>query len=245
MRCATDRSRPRRAATYLAAIVRRDSRGAPARDPAPRYQAAEYRRGASDRRAAGDGLRAGQAARRPRPADVCRPGDRDPVVHVARTGRGRGGRGARIRRVRAGRDAVRPAHRATAVPGRHSVGNDAPGGVHRAGQPGPLESGDRPRPGNDLPQVPAQGPNAALSVGRAVGGRPDAVPPPRADPSPPGGTLRTSGPLVPPQPGHGGAGPAGRRPVSPRPWSPARSAICGSPRPCVRPTRVSARPARR
>ena len=45
------------------------------------------------------------------------------------------------------------------------------------------------RPGDDLPEVPAQGAGEALRVGRGAGGRPGAVSARRADPARPVGRL--------------------------------------------------------
>ena len=60
----------------------------------------------------------------------------------------------------------------------------------RAGAAGPGQPAGRPGPGDDLPEVPGEGPAAAVRLGGGPGRRPGAVPPRRADPGPPGGPGR-------------------------------------------------------
>ena len=70
------------------------------------------------------------------------------------------------RRLQPGRDPLRAADRPAAVPGGDAAG-DAPAGAGagaRAAAHG--RSPGRPRPGDDLPEVPGEGPGAALRFGR-------------------------------------------------------------------------------
>ena len=65
-----------------------------------------------------------------------------------------------------------------------------PGHRARAGRAPRAEPGGRPRPGDDLPEVPREGPEAALPDGRSPGRRPRALAPRRDDPGPAGLVVR-------------------------------------------------------
>ena len=73
------------------------------------------------------------------------------------------------------RDPVRAADRPAAVPRRDAAGHAPAGageGAGPAAQPGPHH---RPRPGNDLPEVPGEGAGTALRLGGGAGRRPGAA----------------------------------------------------------------------
>ena len=140
---------------------RRDGRGASPGGRPPRPQAGQHppdvRRHAQDRR-----LRPRQAAERRLGADADRLGPGLAQLHGPRAGRGQD-RGHRPggRRVRAGGDPLRAAHRPPAVPGgdgaRHApAGQDGRAGAAVAAGAGPA-AGRR----DDRPEVPAEGPGQA------------------------------------------------------------------------------------
>ena len=80
-------------------------------------------------------------------------------LHGPRAGGGpaRGDHDGR-RRLRPGRDPLRAADRPAAVPGRDGAGDAAAGRASRSpSRPRQLNPGRRPRPGDDLPEVPGEG----------------------------------------------------------------------------------------
>ena len=87
-------------------------------------------------------------------------------------------------------------------------------------EPVPPRQPDRPaaaRPGNDLPEVPAEGPGQAVRDGRRPGRRPAAVPRRPADPGPPGRGRRAGLAVGEAEPG-GGRPRVGRRRCCSSPW---------------------------
>ena len=127
----------------------------------------------------------------------------------------RGTRGGRPggRRLRAGRDPLRVPDRPPAVPGGDRPGHRPAGRPRRPGAAGPAPAEGAARPGDGVPEVPAEGPGQALPVGRGAGRRPGAVPRRPADPGPAGAGLGAGlegGPAA-----AGGGGRAGRlRPLA-------------------------------
>ena len=88
-------------------------------------------------------------------------------LHAAGAGGGPVGANHRaIRRVFPGGDALRPAGRSPAVPGRHASGNAASGPRAGARAAAAVEPRSAPRPGDDLREVPGEGPAAAVRFGR-------------------------------------------------------------------------------
>ena len=136
---------------------------------------------------------------------------RDPglaQLHGARAGRGQGQGGrARGRRLRAGGDPLRAAHRPPAVPGGDGPGDARAGQDRRAGAAVAAGAAAAARPGDDLPEVPAERAGAALRVGRGPGRRPAPLPA-TASRSWRGriGGAGTGLAVVPPQPGRRRAG---------------------------------------
>ena len=110
------------------------------------------------------------------------------------------------RRLRAGRDPLRAAHRPAAVPGRDGAG-DASGRWSRDEPVPPVaaEPEGAARPGDDLPEVPAEGPAAAVRRRRGAGRGPAAVPGRRADPGAAGRPAGAGLAVVPAEPGGGGS----------------------------------------
>ena len=86
------------------------------------------------------------------------------------------------RRLRPGGDPLRDADRPAAVPGRRCWRRCSRCGRRQSSRRRRSTAG-RPRPGDDLPEVPGEGPEAALRLGRGPGRRPGAVPARRADPA--------------------------------------------------------------
>src|SRR5262249_3995734 len=64
----------------------------------------------------------------------------------------------RRRRVRAGRHPLRAADGPAPLPGRNAAGHASPGPLRRPPPPPPPAAGPTPRPGDNLPQVPGEGP---------------------------------------------------------------------------------------
>ena len=121
-------------------------------------------------------LRAGEEARRGR-SDAVGRHHGHAVVHGAGAGRRQVGRdrpgGGRVC---AGGDPVRVPDGPAAVQGGDGAGHDHAGGERRAGAAVAVANEDAARPGDDLPEVPAQGGTQALRVSAGVGGRPAALP---------------------------------------------------------------------
>ena len=95
----------------------------------------------------------------------------------------------RVRRLRPGRGALCRPDRPCSVPGRQRDRYPAgrprtPGRAAVAAQPQ-----DPARPGGDLPEVPGEGPAAALRLGPRAGRRPEPLPGRRADPARPVGAA--------------------------------------------------------
>ena len=86
------------------------------------------------------------------------------------------------RRLRPGGDPLRAAHRPAAVQGGAAAGDPAPGRRRRAGLAVAAAAQAAPRPGDDLPEVPAEGAGPALCHRPGTGRRPAAVPGGPADP---------------------------------------------------------------
>ena len=86
------------------------------------------------------------------------------------------------RRLRPGGDPLRAADRPAAVPGRLGAGDARAGAGPAAGAAVAAQPPGGPRPGDDLPEVPGEGPAAAVRLGGGAGRRPGAVPGRRADP---------------------------------------------------------------
>jgi hypothetical protein len=105
------------------------------------------------------------------------------------------------RRLRAGRDTLRNADGPAAVRGgkrpRHAGANSLAG----PGAAAPAHREDSARPGDDLPDVSAQGARAALRLGRRACGRPAALSRQRAGP----GSVRDDSGANLPRPGPGAA----------------------------------------
>ena len=70
------------------------------------------------------------------------------------------------RRLRAGGDPLRAADRPAAVPGRDGAGDARAGQDGRAGAAVAAGAGPAARPGDDLPEVPAEGAGPAVRIGR-------------------------------------------------------------------------------
>ena len=128
------------------------------RDLKPANVLLTRRRHAEDHR-----LRPGEAAGRRVGADADRRGPGHAQLHGPRAGRGQD-RGDRPggRRLRAGGDPVRAADRPAAVPGGDGAGHAPAGQDGRAGAAVAAAAGAAARPGDDLPEVPAEGPGQAL-----------------------------------------------------------------------------------
>ena len=135
-------------------------------------------------------------------------GPRLAQLHGAGAGRGplAPGRGG-DRRLRAGGDPLHAADGRPAVPGGDGARDPGSGQVGRSGPTVAVPAGPAARPGDDLPEVPGEGPRPAVRPGRGPGRRPASLPRGRADP---GAALapRGSGPGN----GHGGGRPS-RRPL--------------------------------
>ncbi len=110
----------------------------------------------------------------------------------------------RGRRLRPGRDPLRAADRPAAVP-RPTTPLETLLQVLRAGAgaAAAAERRRRPRPGDDLPEVPGEGPRQALRLGGRAGRRPGASARRPADPGPAGDAGRARGEVGPPQPAAG------------------------------------------
>ena len=67
------------------------------------------------------------------------------------------------RRLQPGRDPLRAADRAAAVPGGDAAGDAPAGPGARAGAAAQSQSADRPRPGDDLPEMPGEGPRSGAT----------------------------------------------------------------------------------
>ena len=126
--------------------------------PPPRPEAVQHpaRRGGS---AARDRLRPGEAVRRRQRPDAVGRDRGDAELHGPRAGRGRqgGGHGA-DRRLRPGGRALRPVDRPPPVRRGHDPRDDRAGARAAAGAAVAAQSPRRPRPGDDLPEVPGEGP---------------------------------------------------------------------------------------
>src|SRR5262249_40633845 len=99
-----------------------------------------------------------------------------------------------------------------AVPGGDGGGDGDAGGLPGPGAAVAAEPQGAARPGDHLPDVPAQGAGAALRQRPGAGRRPPPLPRRAADPGPAGGLGRAVRALGPPQPGGGGAGGGGAGP---------------------------------
>ena len=152
-----------------------------ARHSPPRPEAVQYpaRRG---RLAARDRLRPGQAVRRRQQPDAVRCDRGDAELHGARAGLGsqRGDLGA-DRRLRPGGRALRPVDRPASIRRGHDLRGRSSKREWPLASPGADQPPRRPRPGDDLPSVPGEGPLAALRLGRGAGRRPPALARRRAD----------------------------------------------------------------
>ena len=92
-----------------------------------------------------------------------RHGDWDAQLHGSRAGRGPGPcRRTRRRRVCPGRHPLRVPDGPAAVPGGHTAGDPGAGSQPRASRTVCAESASAARPGDDLPEMPAQRAGAAL-----------------------------------------------------------------------------------
>ena len=137
------------------------------RDRPPRPQAVQrpLHRG---RRPQDHRLRPGQAAgvgqpTRPRPAQIM--GSPSYMAPEQARGPHQGRRPGR-RRLRPGGDPLRDAHRPAPVQGRDADRDGPPGDRRRGRAPLAARPQGRPRPGDDLPEVPEQGAVQALRLGR-------------------------------------------------------------------------------
>ncbi len=144
-------------------------------------------------------------------------GDKDPAavhrrrgdaqLHGSGTGVRQDGPQHGRRRLQPGSDPIRAAHRPVAVPRRHAVRHAAPARPEGPGEAPGTQPAGRPRPGDDLPEMPGQGAREPVRIGRGAGRGARPMAGRRADPGAAGSA-----------PGRGcGNGPdAGRRR---RPWS--------------------------
>ena len=166
----------RQAAELMATLADAMAGGAPRGDRPPRPEAvqrpAHRRRHAQDRR-----LRPGPAPGGRAIADPERGRGGDAELHGPRAGPGQVGRGrAGGGPLRAGGGALRAAHGPAAVPGGIGGGDAAPGD-----HPGPRAAVATERegaagPGDDLPEVPAEGTAVAICRRRRAGGGPPPLP---------------------------------------------------------------------
>ena len=105
-----------------------------------------------------------------------------PELHGAGAGLGRQGRGhGADRRLRPGGRALRPADRPPAVRRGHDPRDDRAGARRPPAPPSRVNPPRRPRPGDDLPEVPGEGPRRRYASADAPGRRPAALARRRAD----------------------------------------------------------------
>src|SRR5262249_41641554 len=90
------------------------------------------------------------------------------------------------RRVQPGRGPLPDAERRAAVP-RHRADDPRPGAPRRAALAAEPQRPPAPRPGDDLPEMPAEGTGQALRERWGTGRRPAAVPGRQTAPCPAGG----------------------------------------------------------
>src|SRR5262249_2232599 len=93
-----------------------------------------------------------------------------------------------------------------AVPGADAAGDAAPGLCRRGGAAAPIAARRDTRPGDDLPEVPAQGAASPLPQRGSAGRRPGPLAAARADSGPARRARRTAAALVPTAAGAGVAG---------------------------------------